>query len=148
MRPCPNEVIAGVREILKREISPHLPDYAQPHLKRIMAVLRDGRWDDAAFDVLHENAQFADLARVCAARIDSAGEQPEALEACAHALRAAAEFGAPASFTEANSINRTLRGALVGCLEAIRDNRLVALDDLGDDLGDQIGARLLAVNSQ
>lgn len=142
MRPCPNEVIAGVRDILKREISPHLPDYAQPHLKRIMAVLRDGRWDDAAFDVLQENAQFADLARVCAARIDRAGERPEALEGCASALRAAAEFGAPASFAQANAINRTLRGALVGCLEAMRDHRLVGLDDLGD----QIGATLLAVN--
>lgn len=143
MRPCPNEVIAGVREILKRDIAPHLPDDAQPHLKRVMAVLRDGRWDDAGFDVLHENAQFADLARACAARIESAGAQEVTLGACVSVLRAAAEWGVPACFAEANAINRALRAALVTCLEAMRDNRLVALDDLCD----HIGTTLLAVNS-
>jgi len=70
MRPTPDEVIAGARAILKQEVAPLLPPAAQVQLKRVMAVLRDARWNEAGFDLLRENTAFARLAQDGAARLD------------------------------------------------------------------------------
>lgn len=135
MRPTPDEVIAGVRALLKQEIAPALDPTAEKMLKRVMAVLRDGRWNEAAFDLLRENAAFADLARQCATRIDASAGLPDAMSTIAAALVAAADRPAAASFVEANAMNLALRSALSRFIEQVRDGDLVALDDLCASIG-------------
>jgi hypothetical protein len=131
MRPTPEEVIAGVRAILKQEIATVIPKQAQPQLRRVMAVLRDARWNEAAFELMRENAIFAGLARVGAARV---GREP-GLDSLGAELASAAHFDAPGSFVEANAINRRLREALARLIERIRDERLTVLDDLCAAIG-------------
>jgi hypothetical protein len=146
MRPTPDEVSAGVRAILKSEIAPLLPAAAQPQLKRVMAVLRDARWSEAGFDLLRENAAFAEVAEDGAARVAGEAGVPEAVAATAAELRAAAEEArgvVPGSFAEANAINRRLRAALSALLDAVRDHRATALDDLCE----RIGATLIALRA-
>ncbi len=143
MRPSPDEVIAGVRAILKQDIASALPPAAQPQLKRVMAVLRDGRWNEAAFDLLRENATFARLASDCAARLDREDGLPVGLSSLSATLRDAAEHRSPTSFAEANEVNRFLRKALAACIEAVRDAPLSALDDLCG----AIGAALLSLRT-
>ncbi len=130
MRPTPDEVMAGIRALLKQEIAPSMPAHAQPQLKRIMAVLRDGRWNEAGFDLLRENAVFAELARACAERIGELGGLPPHFSVLAADLHLAADHRVPGSFAEANDVNRKLREALSHGIEAVREVRLAALDDL------------------
>lgn len=133
MRPTPQEVIAGVRAILKSDIATNLPAQVQPQVKRLLSVLRDGHWNDAAFELMHENAVFADLARACADQLGKDGGV--GLKSLASNLIASAAFDAPGSFAEANEINRRLREALVRLIEVIRDDRLKALDPLCQTIG-------------
>ncbi len=144
MRPTPDEVTAGIRALLKQEIAPSMPAHAQPQLKRIMAVLRDGRWNEAGFDLLRENAVFAELARACAERIGQQGDLPPHFPALAADLHLAADHRVAVSFAEANEVNRKLRDALCRCMDAVRDIRLTALDDLCST----IGSALLALREQ
>jgi hypothetical protein len=143
MRPSPDEVIAGVRAILKQDVAAALPAAAQPQLKRVMAVLRNGRWNEAAFDLLRENAEFARLASDCAARLDRENGLPVSFASISATLRTAANYEPPSSFAEANKANRCLRKALAACLEAVRDAPLSGLDDLCN----AIGAALLALRA-
>lgn len=139
MRPTPEEVIVAVRALLKSDIAPHQPAPAQLQLKRVMAVLRDGRWNEAAFDLMHENTVFAGLARSSAARLEMEGNG--SLEQLARELAASADIEQPRSFAEANEINRDLRDALARLIEKIRDEKLMALDGLCQ----MIGAALLGL---
>lgn len=135
MRPSPDEVVAGLRAILKQEIAPLLPKEAQSHIRRVMAVLRDGRWNESAFDLLRENFAFAKLARDFA---DALGQQQHLradLSALIAPLRSAADHSVPASFSEANEINRQLRDVLCRSIEGVRDTQLFALDSLCVEVG-------------
>lgn len=143
MRPSPDEVIAGVRAILKQDIAPALSPPAQAQFKRVMAVLRDGRWNEAAFDLLRENAEFSRLARDCAASLDRESDLPGGLGSLSESLRVAADHQPPTSFAEANEANRSLRAELARWIEAARDGPGTALDDLCGE----IGAALLALRA-
>ncbi len=145
MRPTPDEVIAGARAILKQEVAPLLPPAAQVQLKRVMAVLRDARWNEAGFDLLRENAAFARLAQDGAARLDRETALPATFAGHADALRAAAEATdhVPASFAEANAVNRQLRAVLSAFIEAVRDGDGRALDTFCAD----VGATLMALRT-
>src|SRR3546814_2538762 len=64
MKPSPNEIIAGVRNLLRKEIAPVADsEQAALTLRRIMVVLRETDWDEAAFHLLRENAVFQELGR-------------------------------------------------------------------------------------
>lgn len=134
MRPTPDEVIAGVRAILKSDIAPALPRAAQPQLRRVMAVLRDGRWSEAGFDVLHENAVLARLAHDLA---EGLGDLvlPQEIAPLSNQLSSAAVYSTPESFAEANEINRVLRAAISALLERAREAGLPDLDDLCATIG-------------
>lgn len=143
MRPAPDEVIAGVRALLKQEVGPSLPKHAQPHLRRIMSVLRDGRWNEAAFDLLRENTLFASLALKCVDALDAAAQSMPDTSSLAEELRAAAGAQTPATFAAANEINRRSRAALCQFIETARDHRAHSLDDVCSE----IGASLLAMRA-
>jgi hypothetical protein len=144
MRPTPEEVIASVRKLLKEAISPALPADAQSQLRRIMAVLRDCRWNEAGFDVLHENGTFTELARNCHVRLEQQAQLTDRSRAVLHQLQAAVHCDAPQSFMQANEINRQLRGALSGFIELVRDDAVAALDEVCEE----IIAALLATRSR
>lgn len=133
MRPTPDEVISSVRTLLKADIGASLPPSAQPQLKRLLGVLRDGRWNDAAFALMRENAAFAELARVSATRLEQDG--PSSLAQLAIDLAASAQFELPWTFAEANEINRRLRVEFVRLIEAIRDEKMLELDSLCHAIG-------------
>jgi hypothetical protein len=81
MRPAPNEVARGIRELLRQDIAPEMKgERAVASLRKIMAILRDVDWDNAAFRLTRENAQFRSIsediaewiAAVADARFDEA----------------------------------------------------------------------------
>src|SRR3546814_11159057 len=64
MKPSTNEIIAGVRNLLRKEIAPVADsEQAALTLRRIMVVLRETDWDEAAFHLLREIAVFQVLGR-------------------------------------------------------------------------------------
>ena len=107
MRPTPAELAAGVRALLRETVRPELAaDERRHQFRRLMAVLRDVRWDEAAFDLLKENAALEDMLRDCiASQPSSEAPWPPAIH---QALR---ETSQPGSFAEANARNHTLRDA-------------------------------------
>lgn len=62
MRPTPNELIAGIRSLLRDSIGSHLQDpAAAADLKKVMSVLRDVDWNEAGFALLAENRELVRL---------------------------------------------------------------------------------------
>nr|WP_087572949.1 hypothetical protein [Sphingomonas sp. CDS-1] len=122
MRPTPEEIIASARTLMKDHVAPELSSEAQAHFRRVMSALRDGRWNETAFDLLHENERLAELIRSCLDQ--SGGNLHDSLVA---QLRSASErqaAGTPRSFAEANAVNHDLRKALTGLIEAMRDGQV------------------------
>ncbi|NWK98321.1 hypothetical protein DM806_22160 [Sphingobium lactosutens] len=122
MRPTPEEIIASARTLMKDHVAPELSSEAQAHFRRVMSALRNGRWNETAFDLLHENEALAALIHAC---LDQHGRSlPESLIG---QLRSASErqaAGTPRSFAEANAVNHALRKALTGLIEAMRDGQV------------------------
>lgn len=122
MRPTPDELANGIRALL-REIAPEITSpKGVRHLRRVMATLRDARWNEAGFDLLANNAVLADA-------LDAVRAAPGAKAAIA-GLRAdidalLAETAAPVSFAAANERNQQLRGVLCRSLEAVGENDIV-----------------------
>lgn len=57
MTPSPNQLIKGVRDLLRTSIGPELQsEQARFHLRKVMAVLRGTDWDEAAFALAREVA--------------------------------------------------------------------------------------------
>lgn len=106
MRPTPGELADGIRILLRSAGAEVQHEGAKAQVRRIMHVLKGARWDDAAFDLLHENALLRDALRGV-----SWGET-------------IAEPLLPRTFGEANAINRSLRAALTSSLEAMRTRPL------------------------
>lgn len=141
MRPTPDETIASARSLLKDHVAPELSSEAGSQLRRVLSTLRDGRWNERAFDLLNENAALAMLADRCSthplASIPSALR--DRLSQAASAQRAAT----PRSFAEANERNHDLRGALVSLVEAMRSGEVAGDESLGNEIVDAM-CRLLS----
>lgn len=64
MRPAPHEIIAAVRDLLREIIAPDVAsNEGKVVLRRIMAVLRDVRWDDLTLAMARENRELAAMAK-------------------------------------------------------------------------------------
>jgi hypothetical protein len=122
------EVIAGVRTLLKEKIAPNLAPEAHAELKRVLSVLRDGRWNDAAFDLLRENAALAKLAKETAHATDSLTPHTEAFMQVRTLLAPQRSASDLASFDEANAENWRLRSGFSLFIEIVRDRKIEALD--------------------
>ena len=127
MRPTPDEIIGGVRKLLKEEIAPCVSKDATPQLRRILSVLRDFRWNDAVFDLLHENATLLRCVEKIAAKFQG---YPGISDAMIRSLRDECIQSAPRSFSEANAINGNLRRLLCSSIETIRALPRGPLDEL------------------
>lgn len=140
MRPTPDEIIASARTLLRQEVAPGLSPEGAVNLKRVMAALRDGRWNDVGFDLLNENDALAALIGQCLR--DGADALPKAL---ATTLQAAVDDHAaaarPRSFAAANDRNAALRAALAALIDAMKRGA-VAPDHA---IGAAITATLLAL---
>ncbi len=121
MRPTPDELANGIRALL-REIAPEITSpKGVRHLRRVMATLRDARWNEAGFDLLADNAVLADA-------LDSVRLAPGSNAiACVRAEidELLADNAAPVSFAAANERNQQLRGLLCRSLEAVGENDIV-----------------------
>src|SRR5690606_33760499 len=59
----PGEAAEGIRKLLRATIGPELgSEQAVFTLRRIMTILRETNWDDAAFALMAENAALCTLA--------------------------------------------------------------------------------------
>jgi hypothetical protein len=102
MIPTPGNLITAVRSILKEEIAPEIgsPE-AIPQLRRIMAVLRDYRWEEAGFDLMAENDVLAQML------VTSGATPSDGLTS------------RPASFAAANAENLRLRTDLSARIQTL-----------------------------
>lgn len=136
MRPTPAEIAGSMRALLREQMGRTADPDLVP-LKRVMAALRDMRWNDAAFDLMAETADLADLIDWC---LSESGEDAGA-RAALDAYRAAP---VPRSFAEANAANAALRGVLVALIDRLRagpDNAAAAAVQA------RIAATMLALRS-
>jgi hypothetical protein len=131
MRPTPAEIIQSVRALLRERIGPAVNSEAEADLKRVMAALRECRWNEAAFDLLRENTVLTKLIEEILAAASAAQRPAEVVSGLREAARLHASRGVPRSFDEANEINHALRQALAAFCEAMRDSPLKGDDPLG-----------------
>lgn len=122
MRPTPEELANGIRALL-REIAPEITSSrGLRYLRRVMATLRDVRWNEAGFDLLAENAALARMLHEFRPEL-LAGVLTEGL--ATEIERLLGNRDAPASFEEANERNRALRFHICRGLERLRQEDLV-----------------------
>jgi hypothetical protein len=118
MMPTPNEIARGIRELLRQDIAPEMKgERAVASLRKIMAILRDVDWDDAAFRLMRENAQLEAIAEDILAWI---GAAPDARFDDAQAkLRGAVERGsAEDRFAALHQRNLRYRQAIAAFIDA------------------------------
>ena len=140
MRPTPDEIIASARTLLRQEVAPGLSPEGAVNLKRVMAALRDGRWNDTGFDLLNENDALAALIGDCLR--DGASTLPAALSTTLQtAVQDHATARRPRSFAEANDRNAALRAALAALIDAMKGGA-VSTDHA---IGTAIASTLLAL---
>ena len=109
MRPTPTELADGIRLLLRKAGAEMHGERTKAQMRRVMSVLKGVRWDNAAFDLLHENEIFS-------AGLEAFGATP-------------APATTPRSFTEANAQNLALRTALRAELDRLRDKPPAASAD-------------------
>lgn len=120
MRSRPSETVAGVRALLKEAVGPALSsEQASYVLRRILAVLREGDWDDHGFRLLAENEALKALA--AEVRAASAGRplSDEANAALSRWEALAALEGLPRSYEDAARVNASLRNAIAETISAL-----------------------------
>ena len=130
MTPTPNQTMEGVRNLLRTSIAPELQsEQARFHLRKIMAVLRETDWEEAAFALMRENENLLGLIDVLAAWV-------AAYPRFGLAAPVSAKPDDPGlrGFALAQACNTAYRNALVGFVEhcanagAVQpDGELVAL---------------------
>ncbi|MBX3595037.1 hypothetical protein [Sphingomonas sp.] len=126
MKPTPDELIRGVRDLL-RQIGPELVSAeAKAALKRAMYVLRETAWEDEGFALMRENV-------VLAAMIDRVrawhgeGAAPTRIET-------------PTSFGDARGTNMYLRCDLARLLDELAAQPLDASAALRGELARSLAA--------
>jgi hypothetical protein len=148
MRPTPADLAAGIRTVLRESIAPELKSAnAQLQLRRVMSILREARWNHAAFDILHENAKIVLMLQRCHAALVAAealGPIPDVVRRWLDGARPhLTTLPLPRTFDEANSINFVLRQMLAQSIELMSAQPgLVA-----SDLRDSFVGEFLALNS-
>lgn len=114
MRPEPNELIAGIRAVLRETIGPELAGSpAVAALRRIMVILKETDWNEAAFLVRDENRVLADIAGAVEAWLRASGFPAAALPDLAPGGDAEGSFRAIAAR------NAALRGALADFVSGV-----------------------------
>ena len=142
MKPTPDELAAGVRSLLRPLREELTSKEAGRALQRAMYVLREARWDDAAFDLLNENAKLAAALRRAQQWLNEEAAAPARYEDDARTLAAlTADDVLPANFAAANARNLELRTALAGFLDRVCEQDLRASAGLRRELVDILKAR-------
>lgn len=112
MRPTPAELIEGVRETLRplgRELG---SAQARRDFRRAMYILREGRWNDAVFDLLNENEKIAEALRLIRDWLNDQAA-PGMFGHIAEEIELLLEDKTlPRNFTAANARNHALRAAM------------------------------------
>lgn len=109
MKPTPAALIDAVRDALRPLGGELTSPESRAALRRVLYVLREGRWDDAAFDLLADNEALAEAIDGMTAVLGGEGT-------------AAAEL--PRSFTAANARNHALRAQLATLLDQLGERDL------------------------
>lgn len=120
MTPTPDALIGAVRALL-RPIGVELSSTeSKAAFRRALYVLREGRWSDAAFDLLRENDEIGDAGNRARAFL---GEPAQA-----------GNVARPASYAEADARNRALREELAALLDRLDGPELAESRALRRDL--------------
>jgi hypothetical protein len=118
MRPTPNQIIRGVRDLLREDIAPELgSERAVISLRKIMSILRDLDWNEASFRMRRENAELRTLGEEVLSWIDESTPRRLTFEAALEALNAARRFRDPDSFAQLNDENLAHRRAIAAFVE-------------------------------
>jgi hypothetical protein len=118
MKPTPQQLIDGVRSRLREVIAPELvSDHARAEIRRVMAVLRDVDWNDAAFITMRENVALEGILADVNAWIEADAARAQALGLTSTPGSIAAD--SPRSFAECDARNRACRAALAGMIRAL-----------------------------
>lgn len=124
MRPSPAELISAVRDTL-REVGAELKSpQAESALRRVMYVLREGRWNDAVFDLIHEN----EVLRVAIGQVAAYRSRSE------DAVVPDRQAGIPGSYAQVHARNAELRRRLAEVIENLADGDLPASARLREEL--------------
>jgi hypothetical protein len=123
MRPSPQELAEGIRGLLREAGAEVTSLKGKQALRRAMVALRDQAWNEAAFDLMSENALVAGLIGETSQWLEKEGAPPADASP-------AGEAGPPRSYEEAERRNRDLRGHLVELLDALSTLDLPASAEL------------------
>lgn len=118
MKPTPNELISGVRKLLKEEVGPELEGSTGiTALKKIMSVLRDIDWNEAGFRLIAENDQLLQLLDRISAQIVVLEDTP-VLSSLQGRIRSCSGSSAT-SFASALQLNEERRALIAEFVEII-----------------------------
>jgi hypothetical protein len=127
MRPTPNELIAGVRDLLRDSIGPQLHAPAVvTDLKRVMAILRDLDWNEAGFALLAENRELFGLLGEIEDWVLSLARGQSAFEPFLSEMRACKQRTQTLTFADAVALNLTYRNLLGNFVDLICKEEEVA----------------------
>ncbi len=117
MRSSPNELAEGVRALLKASVAPEISSpQARIDLRKALAVLRAGSWNEMPFMLLSENRLLLGLL----AEIEPASADLGAPFAAARDLaREALTPRSTDSYPAADALNQACRSALGAFVDAI-----------------------------
>jgi hypothetical protein len=120
MRPTPNELIAGIRGLLRDSVGSQLHDPAAvADLKKVMSVLRDLDWNEAGFALLAENRELVCLLDEIRGWISGLPSGPSIFVALLREMPACTEKPEARTFAEAMDVNLTCRSLLGGFVDLI-----------------------------
>lgn len=120
MRPSPNQLVSAIRDVLRDSIAPELKgERAILNLRKVMSVLREVDWDDAAFQLATENDALRELASEGLRWIDAqSGGRAGNADAADLILGFLSTAERPRTYAELAQANVAGRTALAALIEA------------------------------
>ena len=115
MKPTPQQLIDGVRNRLRNAIAPEVTSaHGQAEVRRVMAVLRDLDWNEAAFILMRETGTLAQILADADAWLSSDPARARALGFSQTTLLSA--MTPPQTFAEAYAQHAACLAALAGLI--------------------------------
>jgi hypothetical protein len=121
MRPTPNQLIRGIRDLLRQSVAPEVvSDQGILSLRKIMGILREFDWDEAAFVLSRENDALRAMACEIVAWSDEDARRSVALHPVLDRLQAILEAPESSdSFAAIRLLNDAYRHAIGAFLDAV-----------------------------